>query len=275
MPSAPTRRAEFAGSFYPSDEGKLSRFLERLLLDHRPDDGALIHAQGCFVPHAGYMYSAECAAATLAKIEIPDIAVLLHTKHTPQGKPLSISTYTAWETPLGRTPVSKRIADLLNTLGPAKYDETAEEGEHAAEVVLPFLQMLNRDLEVCVISVAGVDNATAKALGRSVAAACKEVGDSDVLIVSSTDMNHYESRIRTEKLDDIALEQMEKMNPDGLLDAVRANKISMCGASATAVMLHACIELGCKECVVVDHTDSADASGDYERVVGYASGYVI
>ena len=62
---------------------------------------------------------------------------------------------------------------------------------------------------------------------------------------------------------------------DGLLRVVEENQISMCGAVATAVMMHACIEMGCAELTVVEHTDSGDTSGDLDYVVGYASGYVV
>jgi len=275
MASRLIREPQFHGSFYPSSAEKLTHYLERVLLDERDDGAALIKAQGCFVPHAGYMYSGECAARTLARIEVPDNVILLHTKHTPQGRSLAISPHDAWRTPIAITPVARELADALNQHSPARYDAVAEEGEHAGEVVLPFLQMLNSDLRVCVISVANASKPDIRALGEAIAKVTHDFGESDVLIVASTDMNHYESKARTQKLDDIALEQMEKLDPDGLLDAVKKHSISMCGAAATAAMMHACIKLGCKELVVVDHTDSSETSGDFDEVVGYASGYMV
>lgn len=272
------REPEFAGSFYPSNPDKIARYLEGVLLDAREAHGTKhspIEAQACFVPHAGWMYSGECAAKTLAMLEIPDNVILLHTKHTAHGSPMSIAPHDGWRTPLAVTPAAREIGDKLAKLGPAQYDAVAEDGEHAGEVVLPFLQMLNKDLRVCVVSVAHVKKPELAKLGQALAQVCREVGESNVLMVASTDMNHYESKQRTEKLDDLALEQMEKMDPDGLIDTVNKHNISMCGAAATAAMLHACKALGCTELVVVDHTDSSETSGDRDEVVGYASGYVV
>ena len=274
MTISAVRPAQFAGQFYPDDKAELTHYLERILLDHVPEGGEVLNAQGCFVPHAGYVFSGECAARTLALIDIPDTVIILHTKHVSFGPTLSISPYGTWETPLGPTPIASKIASRLDQLGPAKFDENAEEGEHAAEVVLPFLQMLNKEVRCCVISVGRIDNDETKILGSSIAQVCKEFDEREILILASTDMNHYASKIETEKLDDIALEKMEEMDPSALLEVVKKNSISMCGACATAAMMHACKELGSEELVVVNHCTSGDVNGDYDQVVGYASGYV-
>ncbi|MCK6438803.1 MAG: AmmeMemoRadiSam system protein B [Planctomycetes bacterium] len=271
MSQASVRNPRFAGLFYPEDERELHDFVERMLVAYVPPSKTTLACRGCFVPHAGYIYSGECAAKTFALVEIPDDVIILHTKHVREGPPLAISHYDYWRTPLGMVPRAADIAGELAQIGPAKPDTLAEDEEHAGEVVLPFLQMLNNSVRVCVVAVAHLDKTTLKQFGQSLAEVC---GKRDTLIVASTDMNHYASRKDTERLDDIALERMEALDPDGLMDVVNANHISMCGAAATAAMMHACIALGCDELVVVDHCDSGDASGDYERVVGYASGYI-
>jgi AmmeMemoRadiSam system protein B len=48
-------------------------------------------------------------------------------------------------------------------------------------------------------------------------------------------------------------------------------RISMCGASPTAIMLSAALELGAKKAEIIDYTNSGVVMGDYNRVVAYLS----
>jgi len=60
------------------------------------------------------------------------------------------------------------------------------------------------------------------------------------------------------------------MDPDGLIDVVSREEISMCGAGPVAAMLVAARGLEAQGAELIAYATSAETSGDEERVVGYA-----
>jgi AmmeMemoRadiSam system protein B len=106
-------------------------------------------------------------------------------------------------------------------------------------------------------------------LGKALADVIAAQKDS-VLIVASSDMNHYESDALTRVKDHRAIERMLTLDPRGLYDVVTEQNISMCGLGPTVAMLTAARQLGARSAELVKYATSADVSGDRERVVGYA-----
>ena len=91
-----------------------------------------------------------------------------------------------------------------------------------------------------------------------------------ILVIASSDMNHYESDAVTRVKDERAIERILALDPRGLYDTVRNEGITMCGYAATVVMLVATIEIGAKEAKLIRYATSGDVTGDFESVVGYA-----
>ncbi|MEE9315525.1 MAG: AmmeMemoRadiSam system protein B, partial [bacterium] len=109
---------------------------------------------------------------------------------------------------------------------------------------------------------------TCKKLGKTIAKVIKS--KAPCLIVASSDMTHYESQKDAERKDKLAIDKILKLDPENLLQTVMENDISMCGPGPTATMIFACKELGAKKSELVLYNTSAEASGDYSAVVGYA-----
>jgi len=91
-----------------------------------------------------------------------------------------------------------------------------------------------------------------------------------VLIIASSDMNHYESDAITRVKDHKAIERVLAMDARGLWDVVINEDISMCGFGPTVVMLTAARLLGATSATLAKYATSGDVSGDYDSVVGYA-----
>jgi hypothetical protein len=106
-------------------------------------------------------------------------------------------------------------------------------------------------------------------LGMALADVIARRGDS-VLIVASSDMNHYESDVVTRAKDHQAIERILTMDARGLFDVVTQQNVSMCGFGPAVVMLTAARQLGAKSAQLVKYATSGDVSGDREMVVGYA-----
>jgi AmmeMemoRadiSam system protein B len=227
-------------------------------------------AFGCIAPHAGYMYSGHVAGAVYSQIAVPRTAILLCPNHTGSGHPLSIMTQAAWETPLGTVPIDTSLALALRHEFPLLIEDSdAHRSEHAIEVQLPFLQARQPDLRFVPIAVGTGDYETLEALGRAAARVVTNLGES-VLLVASSDMNHYESDSVTRAKDQTAIDRILSLNPAGLYEAVQNENISMCGYGPAIVMLTAALDLGAKSAELIRYATSGDVSGDRRMVVGYA-----
>ena len=91
-----------------------------------------------------------------------------------------------------------------------------------------------------------------------------------VLLVASSDMNHYESDAITRVKDRKAIERILELDARGLYDTVRREGITMCGYGAAVVMLIAARKLGVERAELVRYATSGDVTGDRAEVVGYA-----
>jgi len=260
------RMPAVAGRFYPSRRDELLRDISNYSTTSEPALAAI----GCVAPHAGYMYSGHVAGAVYARLEIPQRCVVLCPNHTGAGHPLAVMTRAAWRTPLGDVAADTELgADLLKRFPMLQEDAAAHRSEHAIEVQLPFLQARQAELRFLPIAVGTSDFDALAGLGEALAAAIAAAGDK-VLIIASSDMNHYESDAITRVKDHKAIERVLALDPRGLWDVVMSQNISMCGFGPTVAMLTAAKRLGAKTATLVKYATSGDVSGDLDQVVGYA-----
>jgi AmmeMemoRadiSam system protein B len=106
-----------------------------------------------------------------------------------------------------------------------------------------------------------------ESLGHGIAQA---VGSAAVMIVASSDMNHYEPDSLTRQKDRKAIDKILALDPPGLYEVLRREDISMCGYGPTIAMLTAAKDLGAQSAQLIKYATSADTSGDRDAVVGYA-----
>ncbi len=260
------RPAAVAGHFYPADPVQLQREVDRFV----PSDPKKDRSLACIVPHAGYVYSGRVAGAVYASLEIPPRLVLMGPRHFPVGERLAIWAEGAWETPLGRAAVDAALAEEIRNAFPLlREDAVAHAREHSLEVQLPFLQRLVANFTFLPI-VLGTDRFdTLESLGCALARIISEHRGEIMLLVSS-DMNHYESDAVTRVKDRKAIDAILSLDARRLYDTVRRENISMCGYAPAVAMLAAARELHAKEAQLISYATSAEVSGDFDRVVGYA-----
>lgn len=264
------RKPAVAGQFYPGSKETLRKAVrEYLSVDAKPKQ-----VMGLAAPHAGYIYSGPTAGKTYARAAIPKKCIVLAPSHTGVGAKAAIMLEGAWETPLGNIPIDMELAkSLLDNCSLLTEDSLAHVSEHSLEVQLPFLQMLQPELLFVPICLQHIAFESCLAMGKAVAKTIMESGD-EILIVASTDMNHFENQETTLKKDALAIEKVTALDPEGLLKVCSKEAITMCGVIPTAVMLVACKELGATKAELVNHSTSGDILGDYDSVVGYA-GFIV
>jgi AmmeMemoRadiSam system protein B len=265
------RQPAVAGRFYPANPQRLRAEIESYTaLPSATDAQPKIDALGCVVPHAGYMYSGHVAGAVYRRLELPQRIVILCPNHTGMGEPLAIMSEGAWHTPLGDAPIDEELAAELKRRMPLlSEDQEAHRTEHALEVQLPFLQLLDPEFRFVPVTVGTGNFEVLSALGIAIGNTLEQQRER-VLIIASSDMNHYESDAVTRVKDQRAIEQLLALDPRGLYDVVRDGNISMCGYGPAVAMLTATRKLGASKAELIRYATSGDVSGDKDVVVGYA-----
>lgn len=270
MGSTKVRSPAVAGRFYPGKREALLRDVDRYLEPDSAQEAPLTQAIGCVVPHAGYMYSGRVAGAVYRLLPPCSRYVILGPNHWGRGAAIAVMSKGQWQTPLGEVPLDTELArDIQEKCNLVTEDSVAHFGEHSLEVQLPFLQRQAGTFSFVPIAIGLADYPSLESLGRAVADAVKRSKD-PVLIIASSDMNHYEPDGITRKKDEMAIEKILQLDPPGLLEVIRDESISMCGYAPTITMLTAAKNLGARQARLIRHATSADAGGDRDAVVGYA-----
>lgn len=261
----PVREAAVAGQFYPGTRPAVENAVKEMI-GHGPRQSAL----GVMVPHAGYMYSGRVAGEVYGAVEMPQTFIILGPNHSGLGPMASIMSAGVWRLPAGDAVIEEELAkSVLSHSGSLEADDRAHVFEHSIEVQLPFMQYLVGNVSFVPISMMAHSLEACRDIGTAVAAAVK-ASRGKVLVVASSDMTHYESQAIAREKDQLAIDRLLALDPEGLLETVQANHISMCGVAPAAAMLFACNQLGAKEARLVKYETSGDVTGDFSQVVGYA-----
>jgi MEMO1 family protein len=257
-----------AGQFYPGNPQELSALVEHYTKEERIQEKVKVRA--CLVPHAGYIYSGGVAGAVFSRIFLPEKILLLGVRHHARGEALAILSEGAWRTPLGDVPVETPLAARLRKECPAlREDSVAHSREHSLEVELPFLQVLNPGFSFVPIAIGTLRFEGLAETGEGIARVLNENRE-EILLVTSSDMNHYEDDETTRRKDRKAIDRMLAMDARGLYDVCRDEDISMCGLGPAVAMLTAMKRIGVEKAELVRYATSGDVSGDRGAVVGYA-----
>jgi len=257
-----------AGRFYPADPKELTSVVRKY---SQPDsEHPPTPVKACLVPHAGYMYSGHVAGAVFARVALPKKIILLGVRHYPRGEPAAILSSGAWRTPLGDAPIDEEFASALRQECPVlREDGVAHSTEHSLEVQVPFLQTLAPGFSFVPVALGTVEFESLVRVGEGIARVLGGTKD-DVLLLTTSDLNHYEDDATTRVKDHKAIDRLLAFDARGLYDTCRNQEISMCGLGPAVSMLTALHALGAKNAELVKYATSADVSGDRSQVVGYA-----
>jgi hypothetical protein len=264
------RKPAVAGEFYPALPKQLEREISRLISVTSKKRSVL----GILSPHAGYAYSGSVAGLVFSKIELPKTIIIIGPNHTGAGGMASISSKDEWEMPGGIVKMNRELAEIImSKTGLINEDRTSHQFEHSLEVQIPFIQYFLDAFDIVPICMRRIEFSKCGDIGIAIATSIKEYGK-PVLIISSSDMTHYESKENANRKDKMALDKIMELDPEGLYETVQVHSISMCGFIPVAIMLVACKEMGAYGVEIVKRMTSGDITGDNTRVVGYAGAIV-
>jgi MEMO1 family protein len=260
-----------AGRFYPSNPNELASVVRRMSAPRGDAASAAKHSvTACLVPHAGYMYSGAVAGEVFGSIALPTKILILGVRHFPRGESAAILSNGAWRTPLGDAPIDTNLAMTLRDACPRlREDSAAHSQEHSLEVQLPFLQVLAPGFSFVPVALGTVRFEDLVQVGEAVARVLT-AAKQPVLLLATSDLNHYEDDATTRVKDAKAVEKLLVLDARGLFDVCREEKISMCGLGPAVATITALRAMGVARSELVRYATSADVSGDTSSVVGYA-----
>ena len=253
-----TRQPAVAGSFYPASTEELDATVTAFLANAPKRE---LSPKVLVVPHAGYIYSGQTAAAAyrLLQEQADTIrrSILLGPSHRVAFQGLALPDCKTFTTPLGEVPLDTQAMHTLLNLGQVQVLDTAHAAEHSLEVQIPFLQRCLKDFQLVPLV---VGNASTMA----VAEVLKNVwGGDETLIVISTDLSHYHSYDEACARDASTVKAIEQLTPE--LTGGQA-----CGCRPLNGLLEVARQRG-MQVSTLEVCNSGDTAGDKNRVVGYAA----
>lgn len=254
------RRPAVAGSFYPAQPDVLRRQVVELLANARA--ALKIVPKALIVPHAGYVYSGQTAAAAFATL--PGSArtftriVLIGPAHYVAVRGVALPTANTFQTPLGQVPVDHDALKEITGLPFVSRNDAAHAPEHALEVELPFLQIA---LPSFLLLPLVVGDATAQEVGEVLA---RLWSSPETLLVISSDLSHYHSYKTARRLDAATAAAIENG------DWASLGPTQACGYLPIAGLL---IEANRRNLKArrLSLCNSGDTTGPRDQVVGYGA----
>ena len=271
------RKSPLAGSWYPGDSSELTKLVTQLL-----DDAKLPEIKGrpygLISPHAGIQFSgsaASCAYKALQGRAVKRV-LLLGPSHYTCMHGMAVSGVNAYETPLGKVRVDRKICQALARQPLFQGPVQAEIPEHSLEMQLPFMQVVLGEFDLVPL-VVGELNRHDYAVA---AAELKKYVNEETLVVASSDFTHYGPRFgyvpfrdkvkqNLAKLDGDAIKKIIARDASDFLRYVGETGATICGSRPIGVLLQMLPPeaRGTK----LKYYTSGDLLNDYTDSVSYAS----
>jgi len=186
-----TRKALFAGSWYPDNAAGCEKEIKKYLKDKNVKTPVKKNLIGGIVPHAGWYFSGSIACNVIHCLKgdaAPDVFVIFGM-HLHPGSSRYIMTEGAWETPLGKIQIETSLAAELAKKFTFRI-ETAENftQDNTIELQLPFIKYFFKDVKIVPIGVPPVK--ASLEIGKTAAEISARMG-LRMKVLGSTDLTHY------------------------------------------------------------------------------------
>ena len=285
MTESVVRSPVVAGMFYPDQKDKLIKLIEEVFLHpvgvgKLPGEKEIMKGSlvGAIVPHAGYIYSGPIASHAyfeISKYSQNDIFIIIGPDHYGLGSDISIYMGDYWETPLGKVKIEKSIGEyILEDNQFAADDPLGHISEHSIEVQVPFLQYVynirkKKNFSILPITMNTQTPEIAISLGKTLFDVMRDF--EDLTVIASSDLSHYNPYDVARRLDGMAIEAIEKGDPENFFKVIRNNNISACGYGPIMALMSLVNETSTQKLVKLAYANSGDTGGDKTSVVGYAA----
>ncbi|MFA9388972.1 MAG: AmmeMemoRadiSam system protein B [Prolixibacteraceae bacterium] len=270
-----TRKANFAGQFYPETQeelGQLLHFIEKVEFNKINPLLADKLILGAIVPHAGYIYSGYHAVHVYELIKRNaqqfDTFVIINPNHSGKGHgDFNLSSAEQWETPLGSIAQDQAFLNELNY----EYFDLAHENEHSGEVQLPFLQyFVAYPFKIAMITMNNQTPENALSLAQNLHRTAQKL-DRKIMVIASSDFSHFEKVDVGFKKDQYLIEQILNLDTSECYKNVKKHHISACGYGPIMTLIeYAKLQSNAPKMELLRRGNSGETNLT-KKVVNYAS----
>lgn len=254
------KKPEFSGLFYNQNKYLLNYKLQKYLQVSAKFNQQI---RALIVPHAGYIYSGQCAAHAYALVKkqqtlYKNIYILAPSHNYDFNMPRSCD-YNFFTTPIGALKVNNLEIERLKAENHLHIDNQVFVKEHSIEVQLPFIVKifgLKVNIILCLLSrtkVAYITNIIDHIFQNK-----------DNFLVISADLSHFLN---------IQMQQARDLNTIAKIENLDPNFITYeesCNAMAINGLMNFCSNNN-YNIKNVYFANSAEKTKDYNKVVGYGS----
>lgn len=243
-----------AGAFYPAEKNELLMSIDDFFQKVANDSG--YYSRAIIVPHAGYLFSGALSAHGFKYLNPDSENIFIFApSHYARIFGCVSCDYDEFETPLGNCVVNSDLVKIFS------INNEAFEKEHSIEVILPLIKYFFPNAKIIPI-LYGCENY--KNITEIIKSHWSDIKTSFVI---SSDLSHFYPERDSNKIDKYTAQMIETgyikdfdveqacgaVGICGLVDFAKENKYSL---------------------IRVGLTNSAAATGDTSRVVGYGSWFL-
>jgi AmmeMemoRadiSam system protein B/AmmeMemoRadiSam system protein A len=267
------RKPVCAGSWYDSRKDALSQQLDLYLEQAKGKDIPQEGIVAIIAPHAGYVYSGPVAAHAYRLVQGQDYetVIIIGTSHRYAFRGCSIYPSGGYETPLGVAEIDEELAAEIAKATGFKYHAKAHSEEHSVEMQVPFIQRTLPQAKIIPIVMGSPSKKTIASLAQ---AFTDSLGNKKVLIVASTDLSHFFSKEKANRVDRETTALIQDLDTNEIIKKMARNENIMCGGGPVSSVLLYAKNSGNARVELLKYLDSSHAGGPESRVVGYVAAAV-
>lgn len=252
------RMPAVSGSFYPGQSDALRKTIIQFLA---ASPGTNFGLRAAVVPHAGYIYSGQIAAYVYRTIQenikrIRTIA-LIGPAHRHSVRGVATCNWEKFATPLGHLKINQAVLAKALKLPFVEINNQAHQLEHCLEVQLPFLQVIDDQLQIAPF----LSGRSEQQVATLLELICE---DDSVLPVISSDLSHYLEYQEAVEVDQATSKAIESLNTEGLNPSCACGLIAIKGLMLYAKKHNLLAK-------VLYLANSGDLTGLQSEVVGYGA----
>ncbi|HPA24912.1 MAG TPA: AmmeMemoRadiSam system protein B [Candidatus Cloacimonas sp.] len=265
------RNPMHAGTFYPRFEQQIKRQIEGWI-SNAVTPLSSERALGVILPHAGYMYSGECATLGIHSIshENIDSFIILHPSHQANYFDFSVSPYQQYVNPLGTLDFDMELYNKIAPEADQNIPLILHQEEHSMEIQLPILNYFFPKAKILPIMFGNQIPAVAKRLAEilyeTIYSSTKRI-----VILCSSDLSHYHRARIAEEMDSELIKNVIAIDPEHLWQGILHNNCEACGIGGILCLLYYAQCYTNAKMKVIQYTHSGKISGNDSQVVGYLS----
>ncbi len=273
--SAQVKKADLAGSWYPSGRKELSAMLDSYLKAAAiPDiDGQIV---AIISPHAGFVYSGSVAAYGYKALSRhkPGTVIILGISHRKYFDGISVYKNGEFQTPLGSLKVDEDVASaIINKDKRLSFYPEVFKDENSIETQLPFIKHALIGTQIVPIIFGSSNYEDCKILAN----ALSEIISSRkaIAVIASTDMSHFKNYQQAKTIDAQTIEFIEQFKYTDIYKQGVSREQPCCGYMPVTCVLMLAEKIGACSVEVLKYANSGDTAGNYDRVVGYLSAAIV